>query len=201
MRKFRIFLSLDSEENWINSVQENGYELSNINLFNIYHFRKRTSIQDFNPYVRLDFREKGMKKDQYYDYITMFSDSGWDLLKGSRLGGIQYFKQNNIHSDREIFSDNESKNALHKRYSRFGSTYGLLFLIYGYLLSQMQSINLFNFRTWYLTPGIWSMQGSTFFKAFFFETPFVILRTIPLLVFMYLGILYLCRSITNKENK
>ncbi|EOA2468075.1 DUF2812 domain-containing protein, partial [Enterococcus faecalis] len=78
MKKFRIFLSLKKEEEWINSIQEEGYRLVSVSsVVPIYTFEKLASKETFIPYVRLDFREKSMGKVKYEDYVTLFSDSGW----------------------------------------------------------------------------------------------------------------------------
>ncbi|RBR47885.1 hypothetical protein EB29_02804 [Enterococcus faecalis] len=59
MKKFRIFLSLKKEEEWINSIQEEGYRLVSVSsVVPIYTFEKLASKETFIPYVRLDFREK-----------------------------------------------------------------------------------------------------------------------------------------------
>ena len=74
----------------------------------IYTFEKLASKEKFIPYVRLDFREKSMGKIKYEDYVTLFSDSGWKLIKGSRSGGAQYFQQEYPDVTRDIFSDTDS---------------------------------------------------------------------------------------------
>ena len=37
----------------------------------------------------------------------------------------------------------------------------------------------------YLTEGLWNMEGSLSWKAFIFETPFVLLRLIPVIVAVF----------------
>ena len=39
----------------------------------------------------------------------------------------------------------------------------------------------------YLTEGLWSMKGALFWKAFLFETPFVLLRSCPALMAIFFG--------------
>ncbi|MCO7397099.1 DUF2812 domain-containing protein [Enterococcus lactis] len=87
------------------------------------------SKEKFIPYVRLDFREKSMGKIKYEDYVTLFSDSGWKLIKGSRSGGAQYFQQEYPDVTRDIFSDTDSQESVKKRYVKYGYTYGTLFLL------------------------------------------------------------------------
>jgi hypothetical protein len=95
----------------------------------IYTFEKLASKEKFIPYVRLDFREKSMGKIKYEDYVTLFSDSGWKLIKGSRSGGAQYFQQEYPDVTRDIFSDTDSQESVKKRYVKYGYTYGTLFLL------------------------------------------------------------------------
>jgi DNA-binding PadR family transcriptional regulator len=133
MKKFRIFLSLKKKkEEWINSIQEEGYRLVSVSsVVPIYtFFEKLASKKKFIPYVRLDFREKkSMGKIKYEDYVTLFSDSGWKLIKGSRSGGAQYFQQEYPDVTRDIFSDTDSQESVKKRYVKYGYTYGTLFLL------------------------------------------------------------------------
>ncbi|TFJ45400.1 hypothetical protein CKN80_06980 [Carnobacterium divergens] len=203
MKKFRLFLSMNKEEEWINFVQEEGYKLVSINsLAPIYTFKKLKNKETFTPYVRLDFREKSMSKTNYEEYKTLFSDSGWKLIKGSRYGGTQYFQQEHPDVTRGIFSDKDSQENVKKRYVKFGYSYGFLFLLYFYIFYKAQSgglSNILNFKSWYLTPNLWEMKGEWFWKAFLFETPFALLRVVPLFLFLFLGIYYLLRSIINDE--
>ena len=203
MKKFRIFLSLKKEEEWINSIQEEGYRLVSVSsVIPVYTFEKLTSKEEFIPYVRLDFREKSMGKVKYEDYVTLFSDSGWKLIKGSRFGGAQYFQQEYPDVTREIFSDTDSQESVKKRYVKYGYTYGTLFLLYFFLFFNNYSWNLddiLNFKSWYFTQGLWEMKGTWFWKAFLFETPFVLLRVLPLFFFLFLGVYYLLRSFINDK--
>ena len=58
-----------------------------------------------------------MRKTNYEDYVTLFSDSGWKLIKGSRSGGApSNFQQE--HPDvttREIFSDTDSQESVKEK--------------------------------------------------------------------------------------
>ena len=162
MKKFRIFLSLKKEEEWINSIQEEGYRLVSVNsLVPMYTFEKMASKEMFIPYVRIDFREKSMRKSNYEDYVK-------------------------------------------KRYVKYGYTYGSIFLLYFYIFSSSNSWslnNILNIKSWYFTQGLWEMKGMWFWKAFIFETPFVLLRVLPLFFFLFLGVYYLLRSLINDDSK
>lgn len=203
MKKFRIFLSLKKEEEWINSIQEEGYKLVSVNsAVPMYTFEKLSTKEMFIPYVRLDFREKSMKKTNYEDYVTLFSDSGWKLIKGSRFGGAQYFQQKRPDVSRGIFSDKDSQESAKRRYVKYGYSYGFLFLLYFYIFSRNTSwTQIINFKSWYLTPNIWNLKGVSFWYAFLFETPFALFRVLPLFFFLFLGIYYLIRSLINDDSK
>jgi len=203
MKKFRIFLSLKKEEEWINSIQEEGYKLVSVNsAVSMYTFEKLSTKEMFIPYVRLDFREKSMKKTNYEDYVTLFSDSGWKLIKGSRSGGAQYFQQKHPDVSRGIFSDKDSQESAKRRYVKYGYSCGFLFLLCSYSFSRNTSwTQIINFKSWYLTPNIWNLKGVSFWYAFLFETPFALFRVLPLFFFLFLGIYYLIRSLINDDSK
>ena len=204
MKKFRIFLSLKKEEEWINSIQEEGYRLVSVSsVVPIYTFEKLASKETFIPYVRLDFREKSMGKVKYEDYVTLFSDSGWKLIKGSRSGGAQYFQQEYPDVTRDIFSDTDSQESVKKRYVKYGYTYGTLVFLSFFIFFSSNSWNLdtrLNFKSWSFTHCVCEMEGMWFWKAFIFETPFVLLRVLPLFFFLFLCIYYILRSLINDDS-
>lgn len=125
MRKFHIFTSLDQEEKWINVIQAEGYQLVSVNpWFASYHFEKCSSKPNF---VRLDFHEH-ISRSNYMDYLNLFHDSGWRVIKGSKRNGVHYFQQLVSSSETEIFSDKESRLAFYQRYQTFASTYFAVFI-------------------------------------------------------------------------
>ncbi|WP_225421807.1 DUF2812 domain-containing protein [Levilactobacillus fujinensis] len=200
MKKFKLFLDLNTEEDWINGVQAGGHRLTGVNPFlHRYTFQRLASAEDFNPYTRLDFRDRGLSRQHYQDYQQLFNDSGWRLVTGSRHGGIQYFQQMSPASGHDIFSDDRSKQRSRNRDSRCAYVNGAFFLSYFYFFMHSSSINLLDPRSWYLTEGLWHMQGEWFWKAFAFETPFVLLRMIPAFLFLILGIYYFSRVIHNGD--
>ena len=53
------------------------------------------------------------------------------------------------------------------------------------------AINNFNLSSFlFQTPGLWEMEGTKFWEAFWFEFPFMLLRLIPILLFAVGGICY-----------
>jgi len=197
MKKFHVFLDLNDEEDWINAIQERGYRLDWVNPYlHCYAFQKLANTDQFSPYTRLDFRDRGMNRRHYQDYRQLFSDSGWRLIAGSRHGGIQYFQQRTAVSDRDIFSDERSRVRSRRRFTRF-SLYCAVFLL-SYVFFYWQTtgnVNFFDIKSWYLTPGLWQMPSELFWKAIVFETPFALMRVGVFYVFLIVGLYNLGRAI------
>ena len=55
---------------------------------------------------------------------------------------------------------------------------GMLWLAYSYMLYRDSGL---------YHEGLWSMKGALFWKAFLFETPFVLLKLSPALMVVFLG--------------
>lgn len=64
----------------------------------------------------------------------------------------------------------------------YSSCFGLLCLFYSYMIYKDSGL--------YLAEGLWSMEGAMFWKAFLFETPFALLRSLPALMAVIFGISY-----------
>lgn len=79
----------------------------------------------------------------------------------------------------EIFSDRQSKSNYYKRLMDYSFMLGMLCLFFSYLLYKDSGL--------YLTNGLWSMKGALFWIAFLFETPFVLLRSLPALMVILFG--------------
>ncbi|WP_155962502.1 DUF2812 domain-containing protein [Streptococcus ruminantium] len=193
MKKRKLFTSLQDEENWINMIQSQGYQLMKVNpLLATYHFEKCTAAP--KP-VRLDFREQ-ILKEEYPNYLSLFSDYGWEPIQGSKRNGVHYFQKMNATSDTNIFSDKESKKAFYSRYQNYAYSYFGLFLTLFFIHYQVGLQNgytLWNPKSWYLTPGLWERTGTSFWFGFLFETPFALFRSgiIPLF-FLAWSIYFLC---------
>src|SRR5699024_2323566 len=80
----------------------------------------------------------------------------------------------------EIFSDRQSKAQYYKRLMTYSLPFALLFLIIG--------IDILVKGNVYMTEGLWDMNGSLFWKALVFETPFALLRLLPTIFFIGMGI-------------
>lgn len=51
-----------------------------------------------------------------------------------------------------------------------------------YFAAVLSSVDYQLSNLWFLTPGIWGMEGVAFWKAFLFELPFVMLRIFPVIL-------------------
>jgi len=111
MKKFRLFLDYEKEENWLHAMAQKGWALKSV-LFT-YTFQK-TAQEDTS--IRVDFRLFKRKKD-YLDYIALFEDSGWQHIAGYKSIGIHYFKKTREQANEDIFSDAASKAGRYKRAS------------------------------------------------------------------------------------
>ena len=176
----KIFINYSKEEKWLNEMSKKGYEVTS-NSFG-YTFR---SINPDDITYRIDYRTFKNKKD-FIDYCTIFEDSGWKHILGSKYSGKQYFKKVSDKCDEDIFSDNISKANRYKRASniwlRFSRIYLVLLIVFA--LTGVININAFiNPKELYLTPGLWEETGIRFLIKFLFETPFALGRGFIWLVY------------------
>ncbi len=189
MIKFKIFVNFEKEEQYLNEMSLNGFALVKYNSLGVYTFK---NIEPKAMNYKVDYRVF-KNKMQFEEYVTLFDDAGWEHVYGTKSSGSQYFlPKSNTEQNSDIFSDKESKAERHKRlYAQCVSSFTLMLV---YLIITMPSASknysLFDFNTWYFTPGIWDKSGSDFWRAFIFETPFVVLRIAPFVVFLILTVVY-----------
>lgn len=178
MKKFKFFLHFDKEEKWLEEMASKGWLLSSKRIF--YEFKKTAPEHQT---IRIDFINPKSKPD-FLDYCSLFEDSGWKHIAGTKSSGSQYFLKMNSDSTEDIFSDILSRAGRYKRLSDLWLSWAVLFMP---LLLSMKtggwiSLNtLFTPKEWYLTPGLWSLEGASFWWAFLFETPFALMRGIGFL--------------------
>src|SRR5699024_2563645 len=130
--------------------------------------------------IRLDYQE-WMSKEKFVEYKLIHEDFGWEHLKRSRFGSIQCW-QNKSEYQNEICSDRQSKALYYKRLMTYSLSFALLFFIIG--------IDILVKGNVYMTEGLWDMNGSLFWKALVFETPFALLRLLPTIFFIGMGIVF-----------
>lgn len=187
MKKFKFFLSFEKEENWLNQMAMQGYLLDR-KSWN-YHFKKADIP---NTTFKIDYRKFKNQQD-FLDYISMFEDSGWKHITGTKSSGVQYFKKEVTHSDDDIFSDDRSRAGRYKRISDMWLTCELIFVALFIVLKSQGMISiqtLFTPKDWYLTPGLWELNGVGFLWAFLFETPFALFRGCSWLLCLLFIIMY-----------
>lgn len=171
VKKFKVFFDIEKEEQWLNRQLQKGYRCTNISGLGIYTFEKT----DKRYVMRLDYQDY-LSRKKFKEYRGIYEDFGWSYIKGSWLGGIQYW-QKEADDHKEIFSDRQSMRNYYRRLMGYSSGLGLMLLFISYMLYKDSGL--------YLTEGLWSMSGALFWKAFLFETPFALLRSIPALMFFF----------------
>ncbi|SHN23800.1 DUF2812 domain-containing protein [Gracilibacillus kekensis] len=167
MKRFKVFFNIEKEEQWLNEQLQRGYRCTNISKLGIYSFEKT----DKRYVIRLDCRDY-FPKQKFVEYKEIYEDFGWSYITGSWLGGIRYWQKKDSDQN-EIFSDNQSKSNYYKRLMGYSLLLGSFCLAYSFML--------FNNSLLY-HDGLWRMEGSLFWKALVFETPFVLLKLLPVLM-------------------
>lgn len=171
MKRCRKFLDFEKEERWLNEMAGTGELLVKKRVR--YQFRP---VEPGSAVVRVDYRDRSMSVADFEDYRTLFADAGWQHLDGSRRGGPQYFAAFGTTPEADIFSDAESRAARYRRSLGWRTAAALpLLVIFVALVSGPLHLSL-SPADWYLTPGLWSMQGAEFVGHFLLETPFALLR-------------------------
>jgi hypothetical protein len=185
MKKFKIIADFAKEERFLNDMAKKGYRLEKYNSLGVYTFRL---AEPQNLCYRIDYRTFS-DNAQFEDYCTLFQDAGWEHVYGTRRSGSQYFLpiSDRVQTD-DIFSDKESKAGRYKRFAAQCFTSLTLMLVL-FIILKPHNWALWDIRSWYFADGLWEMSGSMFWKAFLFETPFVILRVVPFLILLFLAIL------------
>src|SRR5690625_4174860 len=107
--KMKFFRDFDKEEAWLNRMAADGLLLTKAGLR--YQFEP---VAPGSAVVRVDY-QPSMPQSDFDDYVTLFADSGWHHLDGSRLGGPQYFASTSTNANTEIFSDEASKAQRYRR--------------------------------------------------------------------------------------
>lgn len=189
MTKFKIFINIDKEESWINSIIAQGYRLTKASMGR-YEFEK-INTDDFLPLVRMDFRTFSKKQD-FTDYLTLFEDAGWHHISGNRSEGNQYFERTRPDCQEEIFSDSVSKAGRYRRLCNMWMTLFAAYLPLVIIYSDAPSPAVNNWKELFYTPGLWELNGSRFWLAFLFELPFALGRALGGLFPFMLLIIVIC---------
>lgn len=193
MKQFRLFINLDKEENYLNQMASKGWLLQKRSIFGRYYFVQRSPQQiDY----KVDYRIFS-KKEDFNSYISIFEDSGFQHIWGTYYSGYQYFLAINKEVSRDIFSDKESKAQRYIRLQR-----NCIFLVITMIIYAMVNFIAVKFnlsQLFFLTPGLWEMQGAKFWRAFWFEFPFMLMRVLPVVVLAIVAIWNACLAIKAKQ--
>jgi len=186
MKKLKIFLNFEKEEKWLENMSAKGWQLMKQGLFYTFEPSKPN-----NANIKIDYRYFKSEND-FLEYRTLFEDSGWKHLAGTKFSGNQYFTQVTEDSDLDIFSDEASRAARYKRLANGMLSMMFVFLTFVIISYHQGTLGLDAFtnpRELYLTPGIWELNGAAFWRAFLFETPFALMRgfSAVLGLLMFLG--------------
>ena len=173
MKKIKFFMNFKKEEKWLEYMATQGWQFKKQGP--IYTFAP-TSPEDVN--IKIDYRHFKSQQD-FSEYLSLFEDSGWQHISGTKNSGNQYFKQVDACSYSDIFSDETSRAGRYKRLSNmmlFMLILSLPLIFTSYTQGTLGVEALTNPRDMYFTPGLWDMSGSEFWRAFLFETPFALMR-------------------------
>ncbi|MFB1082524.1 DUF2812 domain-containing protein [Jeotgalibacillus sp. JSM ZJ347] len=175
MKKFKFFFDVEKEEKWLNEQLQKGYRCTNISSSGFYTFEKT----DRNYVMRLDYQDR-LSKHKLEEYKATYEDFGWSYMNGSWMSGIRYWQKEDD-GQNEIFSDRESTGSYYKRLMTYSFWLGAMCLVFSFLLYSDSGL---------YHEGLWSMNGSLFWKALLFETPFVLLKLLPLILVVLFSISY-----------
>lgn len=175
MKKCNMFFNIEKEEKWLNEQLQAGYRCTNISWLGVYTFKETHK----NYVMRLDYQGY-LSKKKHQEYKTIYEDFGWDYVEGYSFGGIQYWQKESDEQE-DIFSDRESKGNYYKRLMGYSLGFALMSLFFTtMILTDMGFSGLYH-------EGLWSMNGSLFWRAFVFETPFVLLKLAPVIFAILFG--------------
>ncbi|WP_026700784.1 DUF2812 domain-containing protein [Salibacterium aidingense] len=201
MRKFKCFIDYDKEEKWLREMANKGWQLENTSFG--YKFRETTPE---DTVIKIDYRTF-KKQDDFMEYRTLFEDSGWEHMLGTKHSGTQYFKKKDNNSDNDIFSDQKSKAGKYKRLSNMFMEVAICYLPIFVAIQTTGVMDIEAFvdpKSLYYTEGLWDMHGVSFWKAFLFETPFALFRGfmwlfIPVALFLFLFFSYRANKLYEKN--
>lgn len=192
MKKFKFFSNYDKEEKWLSKMAKQGYQLKSVSFG--YSFYPAPPEQ---VVIRIDYRTFKNNQD-FLNYCTLFEDSGWQHIAGSKQSGSQYFKKINSVGDNDIFSDSFSRAGRYKRLSNMWLSFSVVwlpFLVVMFTSDWLKADGFLNPKELYLTPGLWEMSGFNFWRHFLFETPFALLRGFSVFFWFIIVLFYLFYAI------
>lgn len=118
MKKLRVFTNVQKEEKWLNEMLQKGWQLTNINMIQVYSFEKTTNRQQI---LRID-SQSFASKEQFEGYKALYEEFDWNHVVGSRSSMLQYWL-NQSDKDVELFSDQSSQKNYFQRLSKLCGTF------------------------------------------------------------------------------
>lgn len=203
MKVYKIFFNNLKEEAWIQNLAKNGWLIEKIGFG--YTFKK---VEKKRYNLKMDYRIF-TKQEGFEAYISMYEDFGWKHIAGGKSSGSQYFINDNTEVQIELFSDIDSQRARIMRIRKMLRQAMAIALVFFIIILSQRNITisaLINPKELYLTPGLWNMSGSTFWSAFWVETPFALFRgaimyALPIIIIIYIVFSYKLQHDYNKSLK
>ena len=87
MKKFKIFIDIEKEEKWLNSMLQKGWVCTRAKTFGFYYTFQKTS--DIEQVIRID-HQNALKKDARQNYLQLHEDFGWHTIKANPSDGTYY---------------------------------------------------------------------------------------------------------------
>ncbi|MBG9979713.1 DUF2812 domain-containing protein [Facklamia sp. DSM 111018] len=175
MKKCKLFFDPLKEEEWLNTILQQGYQLISKSLLGTYVFEPT----DQEYIARVDYQDCFSNND-YEEYLNIFHEYGWQLVDGDKcVQNIHIWQKLKEKDDNlnKLNSDLYSKGQFYKRMKDYSASMALFTVMYYFLFIDQMEIYLFH-------PEIWEMKGLMFWKAALFELPFGILRLLPVILFV-----------------
>lgn len=192
MKKFKLFIDIKNEEHYLNKMANEGWALVKYNAWGIYTFEK-TASKVLN--YRIDY-QLFKKKADYMAYLTLFEDSGWQHVSGTKHSGFQFFLPlNSENQELDIFSDTSSSNERYKRLYNQAMLWMGLMIVYFFIVQP----SFENISSWYLTPSLWEYTGLQLFGMIFMQTFFLLLQIMPMMFFMFAAMYYMMMGTKTKK--
>lgn len=184
MRQLKIFADFKEEESYLDEMAKKGHFLKKYSAFGFYHFIDGTPKE---LHYHVDYRKFKTQAD-FEDYKALFEDAGWQHVYGTKNSLNQYFLPKNGNTNSDIFSTKGSAASRYKHLYEMCYVNVTIAIVYFIAVLISCDFNLANIA--FLTPGLWEMRGAEFWRAFFSELPFVLFRTVPVALFLVMGIAY-----------
>ncbi|TDB50098.1 DUF2812 domain-containing protein [Bacillus sp. CBEL-1] len=186
MKKFKLFIDVEKEEEWLNKMIRKGWLCERVGMFGSYRFIKSSAV---NYVIRLDHQTFKNKAD-FLSYKTLYEDYGWKHIAGTKMSHTQYW-MGEPDGDTELFSDRSSQISYYKRlmnYNGFFMIFILFFIMLFYSDKNFEAI--WNPKAAYYTQGLWEMENPQFILGFLFETPFALMRFLSPWIMIICGIIF-----------